>query len=143
MPVNPVSTAWSSLQWAVTTIIGLLVSVYGAIFMYLFAELGRLKDRQDTFSRDAAAHSKDGDESLWEALNSIREKLDVLVAKEEFIRLQESIEADRRLAAQDRANIAVMMATKNELERQLDAHYNRLITTVTALQRHDKENRDG
>ena len=118
---------WSNIQWGATTIIGLFTFFYGLWMKYVYEEIKGLKAKQEIMEKDAADIVSKGDDQLWDALESIRTKLDQVVARDELLRLQTAIDEDRKQSAHDRANIAVMMATKTELERQLDKLYNRLM----------------
>jgi len=115
------------LQWVVTTVLGIIAFFFALWAKYIGDELKFLKEQQNAFSREANESRKTGDDGIWEVLESIRDRINHLVHKDELLRLQQSLEEDRRLAANDRANIAVMMATKAELERQLDKLYDRLM----------------
>lgn len=130
MSANPDTGLWDQLQWALTAIFGLFSGAASIIMTHMFSELGKLKERQDAIIKDAQLTSGQGDESLWGALEGIRTRLDNLAAKDELLRLQVALEEDRRRAADDRANIAVMMATKNELSRQLNDQYTRLVEAL-------------
>lgn len=118
---------WANIQWVATTVIGLFTFFSGLWMKYVYEEIKTIKAKQELMEKDAADNVSKGDDQLWDALESIRTKLDQVVARDELLRLQTAIDEDRKQSAHDRANIAVMMATKTELERQLDKLYNRLM----------------
>jgi len=124
------SALWNAAQWVVTTIIGLFTFFYGLFMKNINDEMKELKRRQDVMAKDVAEGAAEGDNSLRQDLMVIRAKLEQVVARDELVRLQHAIDEDRKQAAHDRANIAVMMATKSELERQLDKLYTRLMDNL-------------
>jgi hypothetical protein len=129
-PPGSESAVWNAAQWVATTIIGLFTFFYGLFMKNISDEMKDVKRRQDVIARDAAEGAIEGDNSLRQDIAAIRIKLEQVVARDELIRLQYAIDEDRKQAAQDRANIAVMMATKHELERQLDKLYTRLMDNL-------------
>jgi len=122
------STIWDQIQWVLTTIVGVFLAAYGATLSYIFSELKSLREGQDRLSKEALEHVGKGDDSLWEALTNLRDRLDSLGSKEDISLLREAIEDDREKAAEDRAKLAVVMATKNELSMQLERQTAQLLT---------------
>jgi hypothetical protein len=121
---------WSVIQWLITTFLGIVTFFYGFITKNIYSEIKTIKEKQETMSKEMSENTNKGDDSLWQALEAIRTRMDQVAAKDEILRIQASIDEDRKQAAADRSNIAVMMATKNELARQLDKLFERLTEVI-------------
>jgi hypothetical protein len=108
------------VQWAITTVLGVFAFSSGFVLKNIYAELTELKANLDKLEMEVLARAVSGDKALWSALESIRTSLDQVVKREEFYRMHVEIMDDRKRAAVDRENIAVMMASKNDLLHQLN-----------------------
>ena len=138
-PSMPEDTSWEAVRWIVEGIVGFFSFVSGLVAKYTYSEILRLRDDVDKVRKEQIIWNKDtheaagkGDESLWTALEAIRTKQEQMVTKDEMLRLQTAMQEDRRIAAADRSQIAVMMASKEELSRQLDRLYEKLMKGLGA-----------
>lgn len=93
----PPNAAW--LQWAITTVLGIFMAVYGFALARLFSSTEKLRDNQDQIREVAGKVAASGDADIWEALEKLRT----------------AMELDRREAAVDRQHIAANMLTRVEL----------------------------
>ena len=121
---------WEQMQWVVTTILGGFSVIYGAILTYIFKELERLHTKDDSIVEMVLRQTAMTDERFRSSVDYLREKMNSVASKEEMQALRQAIEDDRKSAARDRENIAVMMATKDGMQTQLDRFANRILDAV-------------
>jgi hypothetical protein len=100
-----------TVQWAITTGLGLLGGVFIFVMRGIYRELDKLKAQQDENAREAGSDTIKGDSELWQAVKE----------------LQRALDEDRKDASLDRQKIASMMATKDEMKKQLDLLFDRLV----------------
>lgn len=121
---------WEQLQFVFSVILGGFSVVYGAILTYIFKELERLHTKDDSIIQMVMNQTNTTDERFRLAVDAIRSKMDIIVSKEEMQALRSSIEEDRKIAARDRENIAVMMATKESTKEMLERFGSNLMDVV-------------
>jgi hypothetical protein len=118
------------MQWVFTTVIGAFSVIYGAILTYIFKELERLHAKDDNIVQMVLQQTSAGDDRLRAALDTVKERLSTLASRDEILQIRSSLEEDRKAAARDRENIAVMMATKDGVKDQLERFTNKVLDAV-------------
>jgi len=126
----PESVNWEQMQWVFTTVLGGFSVVYGAILTYVFKELERLHSKDDYLAQLILQQNAANDDRFRANIEAVRDKLDRLASKEEISYLRQIVEDDRKVAARDRENIAVMMATKETVQTQFDRLSAKLLEAV-------------
>lgn len=115
MPTNPDDAGW--VQWTLTTVILAIGVVGGGAWRHLQGQINRLSREQADVVDDAREVTTKGAKDLWQAVERIREM----------------IELDRREAAADRTRIAERMVSRDEFDRRMD----RIDVVLSSLAKRD------
>ena len=121
---------WEQIQWVFTTVTGAFTMIYGAVLTYIFKEIERLNAKQDGIIKTALEQADKGDERLRSVLEAVRARLEGVCSREELESLRRKIDDNQTAAAKDRENIAVMMATRAQVEQKFEQFYERILTAM-------------